>query len=152
MSHNVIEFPDHLGARSTDPVTSDQSAEQSGKVRGKIADAVEELAEQAGERGIIINEATAALPQFKPVSISPVFRPLVRTGKLFQVVLGYTKPSPKRASKPIYATRFDSTTNRNCNLYFHHSVRGKKGSGAVSSFDPPPARGFGGLKAQTVCL
>jgi hypothetical protein len=104
-------------------MTSHQSHENSGESRGNIAGAIESLALQAGANGITINEATTALPQFKAVSVSPVFKPLVKSGKLFRRIIGRTEPSEKWPNgKDILQTRFDPTTNRECVLHFHHSV------------------------------
>ncbi len=124
---SVTPITSHLGARTTDPLTSHASAESSGKLRGKIAQAILDLAEQAGKNGITINEATAALPQFKAVSISPIFKPLVRSGKLVRRLIGRTEMSPKwPRGKEIFQTRLDPSSNRECVLHFHPSVESSK--------------------------
>jgi len=141
MSSNLIVHP---GARSTDPITSHESAETSGELRGKIANAILDFALQAGSKGVTINEATAALPQFKAVSISPIFKPLVKAEKLVRKVIGRTDPSERwPKGKEVYETRVDPSTNKKCIVHFHHAVVAKK----------PTSTGPGGAgQASTVVI
>jgi hypothetical protein len=108
-------------ARATDPETSHLSAEASHELRTQIAERVLEIALSAGAGGITINEATAALPEFKPVSVSPIFSPLVRQGKLVRRVIGHSDKG-----KEIYEKRLDTQSNRQCLVHYHHTVVAKK--------------------------
>lgn len=112
MSNNAIDL-DAI-ARSSDPHTSHESAEASKEKKAKIAEHVLTLAIQRGRHGITINEATYALPQFKPVSVSPVFKPLVNKEKLFRRVIGKTTKGRVK-----YETRIDPETKCRGIIHYH---------------------------------
>src|SRR6266478_6266993 len=106
MSSNTFELEGPV-ARRTDPHTSHESAEASKQTHKNVAEHILNLAAQRGRHGLTINEATDALSgQFKAVSVSPVFRPLVNKGKLVRRVIG------KKANGRVkYETRTDPETN-----------------------------------------
>lgn len=116
----------YLPARLTDPHTSHESAEESTDVRSQIAQAITALALEAGNSGITINEATEALPQFKPVSVSPVFKPLVNRSVLVRRVIGRNEKG-----KDLYETREDPNSHRQVIVHFHHTVAAKKPAASV---------------------
>lgn len=104
-------------ARNMDPHTSHESAEASKETHNKIAECVLSLAIARGRHGLTINEATDALPQFKAVSVSPVFRPLFNQGKLGRRVIGKTAKDQDK-----YETRVDPRTNCPGIIHYHFQV------------------------------
>jgi hypothetical protein len=113
MSTNTIDLDDPI-ARTSDPPTSDVGAEASKENRQTIAANILALAAKRGNQGITIFEAKELLPEFEVVSLSPVFAPLVRKGKLIRRLIG-----KKLKGKDCYETRINPKTNCPGNIHWH---------------------------------
>jgi hypothetical protein len=141
MSINPIDF--QPVARKTDPHTSHESAAASEETHKNIAEHVLRIAADRGGHGLTINEATEALPQFKPWSVSPVFKPLVRQGKLVRHVVGKTGKGKDR-----YETRIDPESSRPVIVhYYFRMVQDRK---TEESFVRKPTLGTAGAKDATL--
>ncbi len=130
MSGNPIDFLPV--ARTTDPHTSHESAAASEETHKNIAEHVLRIAAERGGHGLTINEATEALPQFKPWSVSPVFKPLVRQGKLVRRVVGKTA-----RGKDKYETRTDPESNRPVIIHYYFRMVHERKTEAATSVRKP---------------
>jgi hypothetical protein len=120
-------------ARTSDPHTSHEALSDDKKSK-RVADTITRLALEAGERGLTINEAAAIMPEHKPWSVSPKFKPLVRRGKLVRNVVGRTEPTKRHPEgRAKFETRPDPETGCDCIVHYHHTVLApKKKPGSVA--------------------
>ena len=103
-----------MGARTTDPQTSHDAAATFSKKVGSVNDRIVELARAAGKRGSTQSDIVAAMPEFKPGSITPRFARLLKKGRLVRVRVGTGKPTKHfPTGRPLYMTRLDETTGHN---------------------------------------
>lgn len=103
-----------MTVRNTDPASSHESAAAVGALAARLRARVLDIAGEAGAHGVTISEASAAIPQHRPHSISPRFAELVECGYLVRVLVGHgthTKRFP--GGVPRYVTRWDEQTKRN---------------------------------------
>jgi hypothetical protein len=102
-----------MTVRNTDPETSYASAAAVGALAARLRARVLTIAHEARERGITINEASAAIPEHRAHSVSPRFAELVERGHLVRVLVGHGKNTKRfPCGIPRYMTRWDEQTKR----------------------------------------
>jgi hypothetical protein len=113
-------------ARTSDPLSSHQALGDA-ELCARISDHILRIAFEAGAKGITINECAAQMPEYKAWSVSPMFAPLVRKGRLARRVIGNTGPTSRwPEGKEILETRVDAETHKHCTVNYHHAFAPKK--------------------------
>jgi hypothetical protein len=108
-----------MSARNSDPESSQRAADNFSKRASKVQARIEELARFTETVGITQSQVVAAMPEYKPGSITPRFARLVKRGKLVRVYLGTAKPTKRnRTGRPRYLTRLDEETKQYVTLYW----------------------------------